>query len=258
MFRFFGRRPLRALTRADLGAPLTLIPTTPVLTTLLLGAVLRSTSYLDLAQQTRRRRWRHLCRLPGALSDDTLAYVTERLELADLRHALARVATTLKHNKALESCRINGLLCLSLDANEHFHSRSRCCAQCGQRQVEVDDEHGHVQPVTEYHHRYVVAQLNGPKINVVLDLETIRPGKAECGAALRLLGRLRRVYGPRFFDALTVDAGYAIVLEAPILALVDFSTEFCAPFRERKSNLVDGSKADRTCPLLLAGRARLG
>jgi hypothetical protein len=46
-------------------------------------------------------------------------------------------------------------------------------------------------------------------LSVVLDLEPIRPGEDEAASALRLLGRMRRLYGPRFFDAVTVDAWYA-------------------------------------------------
>jgi hypothetical protein len=186
------------------------ITTLPVVLCLVLGVVLRVPSYLDLAGQTqRRRRWRHLCRLKAPISHDTFEYVTERLFLADLRHCLACVAKTLKANKALDSCKIKGLLLVSLDANEHFHSRSRCCAGCCQRQVEETDAQGQKRPVTEYYHRYVFAQINGPKINVLLDLEPIRPGEDECAAALRLLGRLRRVYGPRFVDAVTIDGWYA-------------------------------------------------
>ena len=49
-----------------------------------------------------------------------LHYVSERFYLEDLRQSLAEVNKTLKANKALESCKINGLLFLSLDANEHF------------------------------------------------------------------------------------------------------------------------------------------
>ena len=59
-----------------------------------------------------------------------------------MRRALVSVAKTLKENKALESCRINGLLFLSLDANEHFKSRSRCCERCCQRQIEEIDAQG--------------------------------------------------------------------------------------------------------------------
>jgi len=98
------------------GRPWPKIPTTPVLLTLVLGVVLRISSYLDLAQQTKRRRWRHLCALRAPISDDTFEYVTERLELEDLRRALASVAKTLKQNQARESRQIKGLLFLSLDA----------------------------------------------------------------------------------------------------------------------------------------------
>jgi hypothetical protein len=186
-----------------------LIPILPVALCLLLGVVTRVPSYLDLAQQTRRRRWRHFCGLKEALSDDTLDYVTERMQPEDWRQNQAEVLKTLKGNKALESCKINGLLFLSLDANEHFKSRSRCCRCCCQRQVEVTGADGQEQKVTEYYHRYVFAQINGPKINLLLDVEPVRPGEDECGAALRLLGRLRRIYGPRFFDGITADAWYA-------------------------------------------------
>jgi hypothetical protein len=84
--------------------------------------------------------------------------------------------------------------------------------------VEETDAQGCKRRGTEYYHRYVFAQINGPKINVLLDLEPIRPGEEECAAALRLLGRVRRVYGPRFFDAITVDAWYA---KGPYLRAVD-------------------------------------
>ena len=210
---------LKTVLRAVRDArPFAQIRTTPVLLTLVLGVVLRISSYLDLAQQTKRRRWQHLCGLQAALSHDTFEYVTERLELEDLRRALASVAKTLKANKALESCQINGLLFVSLDANEHCKSRSRCCEGCSQRQVEETDAQGHKHKVTEYYHRYVFAQINGPKINVLLDLEPIRPGEEECAAALRLLGRMRRIYGPRFFDAITVDAWY---VQGPFLRAVE-------------------------------------
>jgi len=185
------------------------IPTLSVSLCLILGVVTRIASYLDLAQQTQRRGWRHLCGLKDPISDDTFEYVTERMKPEDWRQNQAEVVKTLKRNKALESCKIKGLLFLSLDANEHFKSRSRCCQCCCQRPVEVSDADGHKQKVTEYYHRYVFAQINGPKINVLLDVEPIRPGEDECAGALRLLGRVRRIYGPRFFDGITADAWYA-------------------------------------------------
>jgi len=194
------------------------IPTRALLVSLLMGVVLRVGSYLDLAEQTKRRRWQHLIHWAKRISHDAFEYFIERLNLEDLRQNLAGVAKQLKANKALESCKINGLLFLSLDANEHFHSRSRCCACCCQREIEELDAHGQKQTVIEYYHRYVFAQINGPTINVLLDLEPIKPGEAEAEAALRLLGRIRRVYGVRFFDAITIDAWY---VQGPFFKAVD-------------------------------------
>lgn len=194
------------------------IPVRQVFLTLLLGVVLRVESYLDLARRTKRKSWGRLIHWPTGISHDTLEYVSERLNLEDLRQTLAAVAKQLKANKSLESCKINGLLFLSLDANEHFKSRSRCCPRCCKRQIQELDEAGQKQTVTEYYHRYVFAQINGPKVNVLLDLEPIRPAEGEAEAALRLLGRIRRVYGVRFFDAITVDSWY---VQGPFLRSVE-------------------------------------
>ena len=198
--------------------PYPTIPTRCLFLSLVLGVVIRAGSYLDISKQTKRRRWQHLIHWNKRISDDAFAYVSERFFLEDLRQGMAEVNKTLKANKALESCKINGLLFLSLDANEHFHSRSRCCPCCCQRQIQVTNAEGQKQTVTEYYHRYVFAQINGPKLNVLLDLEPIRPAEGEAEAALRLLGRIRRVYGVRFFDALTIDSWY---VQGPFLKAVE-------------------------------------
>jgi len=194
------------------------IPTRPLFLSLLLGVILRAGSYLDISQQTKRRRWQHLIHWSGRISDDAFHYVSERFHLEDLRQGLAEVPKRLKANKALESCKINGLLFLSLDANEHFQSRSRCCPCCCQRQLQETDAQGQKQTVIEYYHRYVFAQINGPQLNVLLDVEPIRPGEGEAEAALRLLGRIRRLYGVRFFDAVTIDSWY---VQGPFLQAVE-------------------------------------
>lgn len=166
------------------------IPTRCLFLSLLLGVILRAGSYLALSQQTKRRRWQHLIHWGQRISDDAFVYISERFYLEDLRQSLAEVNKTLKANKALESCKINGLLFLSLDANEHFQSRSRCCPCCCQREVEETDAHGQKRKVIEYYHRYVFAQLNGPKFNPLLDLEPIRPGREK--------PRRRCAYGAAF------------------------------------------------------------
>lgn len=184
------------------------IPTPAVTFSLFLGAVLRRGSLLQIQTDSRRRGWQHLVGLVQRISDDCLGYVLERYCLEDWRHVLAHTNRRLKKNKQFESAKIGGLLVVALDANEQFSSRSRCCEQCCQREVEVTDAKGNKQKLIEYYHRQVYAHLSGPQFSVILDLEPIRPGEEEAAAALRLLGRMRRIYGVRFFDAISADAWY--------------------------------------------------
>jgi hypothetical protein len=193
------------------------IPTRVLSASLLLAALLRVPSLLQLQAETGRRGWQRLTGWPQAISDDALGYALERYRIEDWRAVLVAVNRTLKANKAFESAKINGLLVVALDANEQFHSRCRCCPDCCHRQLEVKDAAGQTQTVTEHYHRQVYAQIHGPDFSVILDLEPVRPGEDEAAAALRLLGRMRRLYGPRFFDAVTVDAWYAT---GPFLAAV--------------------------------------
>ena len=92
------------------------IPTRPLLLSLLLGVVIRAGSYLDISKQTKRRRWQPLIHWRQRISDDAFHYVSERFYLEDLRQSVAEVNQRLKANKALESCKINGLLFVSVDA----------------------------------------------------------------------------------------------------------------------------------------------
>jgi hypothetical protein len=185
------------------------IPTRVLSASLFLAALLRVPSLLQLQAETQRRGWQRLVGWPQVISDDAFGYGLERCRLEDWRAVLVALNRTLKANKAFAPAKINGLLVVALDANEQFHSRCRCCPDCGQRRVEVKDAAGQTQTVTEYYHRQVYAQLHGPQFSVILDLEPMRPGEDEAAAALRMLGRMRRLYGPRFFDVLTVDAWYA-------------------------------------------------
>jgi hypothetical protein len=184
-------------------------PTFAVSATLLLGAVLRTPSFLQLQFESARRGWQRLIAHTAAITDDRMVYVCERYRLEDWRAVLVSTNQTLKRNKAFAAAKIHGLLVVALAANEQFKSRCRCCPECCQRQIPIKNRQGQVEAVTEYYHRFVCAQLHGPDGGVVLDLEPLRPGEDEAAAALRLLGRMRRLSGPRFFDAVTVDAWYA-------------------------------------------------
>jgi hypothetical protein len=185
------------------------IPTQVFTASLLLGSVLRVPSLLQLQSETARAGWQKLVGWKAPVSDDAFGYVLERYRLEDLRKVLVAVNRQLKINKAFESAKISGLLVVALDGNEQFKSRHRCCPECSQRAVEYKDRAGQTQTTTEYYHRQVYAQIHGPNFSVILDLEPVKPGEDEAAAAVRLLGRMRRLYGARFFDVVTVDAWYA-------------------------------------------------
>lgn len=198
-------RHLRAVgdTRVD-----PVIPTSSVSGALFLGAILRLPSFLQMATDSARAGWRRLLQLAAPLNDDVLAYVVERYRLEDWREVLVSTNKRLKANRAFESAKIQGLLVVSLDANEQFHSRHRCCDACCRRKIKVRNRAGQEVEVQEFYHRMVYASIQGPPLSVVLDVEPIGPEEDEAAAALRLLGRMRRLYGPRFFDVVTVDAWY--------------------------------------------------
>jgi len=94
------------------------IPPPILWTTLLLGAVLRVPSFLQLQKETTRRGMQRLLAWSGRLSDDALAYGTEQAHLAELRGLLVSVNRTLKQNKAFEAAKINGLLVVGLQADD--------------------------------------------------------------------------------------------------------------------------------------------
>jgi len=70
----------------------------------------------------------------------------------------------------------------------------------------------------QYYHRAVGCQIVSSPCKPFLALEWLQPGEGEDTAALRLLNKLRDLYGSCFFDILLRDALYA---QAPVLKLAD-------------------------------------
>lgn len=184
------------------------IPGRAISLSLLLGEVAQIPSFLQLEKETELPQWQDWVGYPHRISDDELAYVSERMDPKKLRRFNTWINRQLKRGKALEENKINGLLAVSLDANEQFCSDHRCCEDCLKREITTKDAQGQPVTHTQYYHKQVYAQLSGPKLSVILDVEPMRQGEEECAAALRLLARLRENYGPRFFDVVIVDAWY--------------------------------------------------
>jgi len=185
------------------------IPSRAVGLSLVLGEVVHIPSLLQLQQETKLPQWQRWVGYPHSISHDTFGYASERLDPWQLRRAGVWICRKLKRGKAFETNKIAGLLVVSLDANEQFCSDHRCCEDCLSRELTCKDVQGQEFKKTQYYHKQVYAQLSGPELSVILDVEPMRQGEEECAAALRLLRRMRQNYGPRFFEVAVVDSWYA-------------------------------------------------
>jgi hypothetical protein len=175
---------------------------------LLLGEVARIPSLNQLHQETKLPQWQRWIGYFDPISHDTLGYASNQMQPERLQRAARFINRKLKRGKAFEASKEHGLLVVSLDANEQFSSDHRCCKDCLTREVVCKDDQGNAFKKTQYYHKQVYAQLSGPRLSVILDLEPMRPAEEECAAALRLLRRMRRTYGPRFMDLVVVDSWY--------------------------------------------------
>jgi len=143
---------------------------------------------------------------PRPPSIDTIGRVYSLGDSDSLRQILLQVHYRLKRNKALADG--DDLKFAAVDGHEFFKSRKRCCEQCQQRTIKVNDEE-----VVEYYHQGVVCHLIGHNLAVPLDVELLRPGEGEETAAKRLLERVFANY-PRYFDVVCGDALY---FDAPFI-----------------------------------------
>jgi hypothetical protein len=185
------------------------IPSRAVGLSLVLGEVVHIPSLLQLQEETKLPQWQRWVGYHHPISHDTFGYASERLDPPQLRRAGVWICRKLKRGKAFEANKMAGLLVVSLDANEQFCSDHRCCEDCLTREVTCKDTQGQEFKKTQHYHKQVYAQLSGPQLSVILDVEPMHQGEEECAAALRLLRRMRQKYGPRFFDVAVVDSWYA-------------------------------------------------
>ena len=185
------------------------VPARAVALSLLLGEVTQIPSFNQLEQETEVPQWQRWMGYLAPISHDTFGYASNRMNPEQLRRAGRFINRKLKRGKAFEASKMHGLLVVSLDANEQFCSDHRCCEDCLTREITCKDAQGREFKKTQYYHKQVYAQLSGPQLSVILDVEPMRQGEEECAGALRLLRRMRRKYGARFFDVVVVDSWYA-------------------------------------------------
>ena len=185
-------------------------------------------------KETSWKKWLGGSDLPSA---DEIAYTTERIDPDGLRKCLYSVHSKLKRNKIIKPT--NGWVLAAIDGIEIGSSYKRCCDECLQRKITV-----HHKKKVQYYHRLVALQIISEKFQFMFDVELVRPGEDEVGAALRLLERVLKDH-PRCFDVLTADAIY--LRPSVIDMLASHQKDLIAVLKENQPELLD--EARRLLPM---------
>ena len=184
---------------------------------LLHAFIFRLRSFQQLDADLAHSYLQHWIGAERAFRDDTLRYSLCGFNLEPLERLLVEVNRRLKRSKAFDPGRVQGHLVAALDGVEVLSSFSRRCDSCLERRVISKDRARRRVEQIQYYHRAVGCQMIHSPVKPLLALEWLRPGESEVTAALRLLSRLPRLYGSRFFDILLLDALYA---QSPVLELL--------------------------------------
>lgn len=201
------------------------IPTFDVVNSLFHTALLRIPSINALEGDLKDSDFQMLIGRPPtpdvkAFSADVVANVLDKLELEGIRNAIEDVIGKAERNKAFRDG-YGALRGVAIDGWEPFSSYDRHCPHCLVRQVKVKRCGGELEEVEQYYHRYVIALLLGPVLDVVLGIEEVLNEEAlrdsdpeheghegELTAGRRLIDSLHKTYGS-FIDAIVCDALYA-------------------------------------------------
>lgn len=180
------------------GRPQPQIPAQTLLWALLIGQILRQSSFHAVEALVRSSARRTLA-IPASFSDDTLGYFTERLDPGPTRQALLSLIRGAKRNKAFDDCRWIGL---AIDGTGAGWRTRRGCHLCRPK-------HNAAQQVLGYQHSFVMISVVGTGLSLPFDGEPYGPGDSEYAAGQRLLRRVIGSVGKRFAQYVVVDGEFA-------------------------------------------------
>ena len=223
-----GLRLRRYLQRPGDGRRFPQIPPAAMLWTMLLGQILRASSFHALESLVGSGRRRSLG-VTQQFGNDALSYFSERLDPAPTRQAAIQIARQAKRNKAFQNTTFLGL---ALDGTSAGRSHQKQCDLCRPWRRAGSEQ------IAGYRHHLVMLSVVGTGLSLPLDVEPYGPGDSEYTAGQRLLRRTIPQLGARFADYLVVDSEYAT---APFLHACD---DLGLPVVARlKGNLPDLSQA---------------
>jgi len=189
------------------------VPASAVLWAVLVAYVLRDGAFHAVEALVRSRARRALGIRQG-FGDDTVAYVTERLDVRATRAALVAAVRQAKRRKSFDAVTAIGLV---LDGTTVGRCPTVRCRWCHPIVVPATTEAGvprAVGTVVGQHHKLSLLAVVGGALVLPVDLEPYGPGDSELGASLRVLDRGVAALGPRFAQYVVADGLYA---NAPFL-----------------------------------------
>ena len=175
---------------------------------MLLGQILRASSFHALESLVRSGRWRSLG-VTHPFGNDALSYFSERWDPAPTRQAAIQILRQAKRNKAFQNTTFIGL---ALDGTTAGRSQHKPCDLCRPWRRAGS------QQIAGYRHHLVMLSVVGTGLSLPIDVEPYGPGDSEYTAGQRLLRRTIPQLGARFADYLVVDSEYAT---APFLHACD-------------------------------------
>lgn len=184
------------------------IPAKAMVWTILLGQILRASSFHALESLVGSARRRRLG-VSRKFGDDALGYFTERLDLTFTRQAAIQTVHQAKRNKAFHNSPFIGL---ALDGTSAGRSREKQCSFCRPWRRAGSEQ------IAGYRHHLVMLSVVGTGLSLPIDVEPYGPGDSEYAAGQRLLRRVIPQLGSRFADYLAVDGEFAT---APFLHACD-------------------------------------
>jgi Transposase DDE domain len=203
-----GLRRKRYLKLPGDGRQFPQIPAKAMLWAMLLGQILRESSFHALENLVGSARRRRLG-VSRKFGDDALGYFTERLDPRPTRRAAIEIVRQAKRNKAFQNSPFVGL---ALDGTTVGRCRQKQCSLCRPWRDSITKQ------IAGYRHHLVMLSVVGTGLSLPIDVEPFGAGDSEYAAGQRLLRRVMPQLGPRFADYLAVDGEFAT---APFLHACD-------------------------------------
>jgi len=180
------------------GRPQPRIPASALIWALLMGSLLRRSSFAAVEALTRSSA-RSALGLSRRFGDDSLAYFSERADPDVTRHATVTALRCAKRNKAFQNSRFIGWALDGTGAGRSTDEHCRLCRPFRNSKKEI----------VGYRHELVMISIVGAGLSLPFDVEPYGPGDSEYAAGQRLLRRATANLGPRFADYVVADAKFA-------------------------------------------------